>query len=114
LTFSFSSAGPTTKPTVLLCDWTVDYIIKYLHDREPDFLERSSIKRQDKLIEAADLIIELWRSNLGYMQQRYRNKNICQLGNTVNMFEKPDQAEILKLKAVSRDILFIGGKHYME
>lgn len=114
LTFSFSSAGLTAKPTVLICDWTVDYIIRSLRCREPDFLERSSIERQDKLIEAADLVVELWRSNLQYMQQRYRNGNICHLGNTVNLFETPNRAELLRTKADSPVILFIGGKHYME
>ncbi|QSJ18624.1 glycosyltransferase [Nostoc sp. UHCC 0702] len=114
LTFSFSSAGLTNKPTILFSDWTYDYYFKYFLNRQPDSLERSCIKREDQEIEASDLVFALFPRVADYMKNHYENKNIFYLGNVVNSLLDVAKSEVLKQKSFSQDILFIGSKKYIE
>jgi glycosyltransferase involved in cell wall biosynthesis len=114
LTFSFSSAGLTNKPTVLFCDWTYDHYFKYFLNRNPDLLELSSIKREDKQIESSDLIFPLFPSVADYMKNYYENKNIFYLGNVINSLLPASEFEILEKKSFSNNILFIGSKKYIK
>jgi len=114
LTFSFSSVGLTTKPTILFCDWTYYYQLGHFKGKQPDAFEGSSIRRENQQISQADLVISLFPMVSRHMQTHYKSGNICYLGNVVNSIMEPDKTEILKAKTFSRDILFIGRKHYME
>lgn len=114
LTFSFSSAGLTKKPTILFCDWTYDHYFNYFQNRKPDILERSCIKIEDKQIEHSDLIFVLFPGVLDYMKSRYKNKNIFYIGNIINSIHDTTKSRILEEKSISNDLLFIGGKQYIE
>jgi glycosyltransferase involved in cell wall biosynthesis len=113
LTFSFSSAGLTSKPTILVCDWTYGYQLNYFLGREPDCFERASIRREDCQIKSADLTISLFPAVASYMANYYPKTKIHYLGNVVNSVVIPDKAEILTAKADSKDILFVGRKQYI-
>ncbi len=114
LTFSFSGAGLSRKPTLLFCDWTYEYYLKHFLGREPDLFERYSIRRENQQIESADSVVSLFPAVTGYMQSRYKNEKIRYFGNVVNALRKPDKARIMQEKAHSMDILFIGSGKYME
>lgn len=114
LTFSFSSAGLTNKPTVLFSDWTFDYFFKYFRNRQPDFFEKQSIKRENWHIENADLVIPLFPAVTEYMKKMYRNKNIFYLGNVINSLYNAAEDEIVSQKNHSDNIIFVGGKKYIE
>jgi glycosyltransferase involved in cell wall biosynthesis len=114
LTFSFSSAGLTKKPTILFCDWTYDHYFKYFLNREPDLLERACIAREDRQIENADLVFPLFPGVADYMKSRYGNRNIFYLGNVVNSLLDVDEFEILEKKLSANNILLIGSTKYLE
>ena len=84
LTFSFSSAGLTSKPSIQFCDWTYDHYLKYFKNRKPDFLEKQCIRREDLQIEGSDLVFSLFPGIAGDMRKRYKNPNIQYLGNVIN------------------------------
>jgi glycosyltransferase involved in cell wall biosynthesis len=114
LTFSHASFGYSDAPVILFCDWTSDYYFKYFLHRPPLSLERYTIKRQDKKIEKADVVVSLFPSVTDYMRDHYKNKNIFYLGNVVNSELSASEPEVLFKKLNSTDILFIGNKKYKE
>jgi glycosyltransferase involved in cell wall biosynthesis len=114
LTFSFSSAGLTSKPVIQFCDWTYDHYFNYFLKRQPDPLEIRSVRREDGQLNGADLIIPLFPGVTEYMKKRYTGEKVFYLGNVINsLFEVSDQ-EIETLKGSSNDLLFIGSQKYME
>jgi glycosyltransferase involved in cell wall biosynthesis len=114
LTFSFSSAGISKKPSVQFCDWTFEHYFAYFESRKPDFFERSCIKRENSQIEGSSLVFPLFASSAEFMHQRYINKNIYYLGNVINSRLEISEAEILRVKNASHSILFVGRKLYLE
>lgn len=114
LTFSFSSAGLTDKPSIQFCDWTYDYYFKYFLDREPNYFEQQSIKRENAQIEGSDLIFPLFPSVMKHMKKTYENENIYYLGNVVNTLHEVAEIDILASKDNSNNILFIGSKLYIK
>ena len=48
------------------------------------------------------------------MKKQYKNKNIYYLGNVVNSIIDTSESNIIEGKTGSNDLLFIGGKHYIE
>ncbi|RZJ58464.1 MAG: glycosyltransferase family 1 protein [Hymenobacter sp.] len=112
VTFSFSSAGLSTKPIVQFCDWTYSYDIAHFSSRIPDFFERQAIKREDAQIMSADLIFVLFPSITEYMKNRYYGKNIFYLGNVINSLYKVSVNDI-QIKSNSNSLLFIGSKKYI-
>ena len=113
LTFSFSSAGLTKKPTVLFSDWTYDHYFNNFLNRMPDIFEKSSIKREDRQIESSNLIFPLFPNVVDYMKKRYKNKNIFYIGNVINSLVDATEAQILAKKSNSHDLLFIGSRQYI-
>lgn len=114
LTFSFASINLSSSPSVLFGDWTYDHYFKYFEKRQPDFLERSSIKREDTMIEGVTLVFPLFPSVAEYMKNHYKNKNIHYLGNVINSIYEPSEEVILEKKSKSHALLFIGNKKYHE
>jgi glycosyltransferase involved in cell wall biosynthesis len=114
LTFSFSSAGLTEKPSVLFCDWTYDFYINYFENRKPDLLEHMGIIREDSQIEAANLVFPLFPNVAQYMRKRYKNKNIFYLGNVVNSYYEAPLANSLVDRPKTNDLLFVGGRKYID
>lgn len=114
LTYSFSSAGMTSKPTIHLCDWTYEYYIKYFKEREPNFLERRCIKRENKIIRSSNLIISLFPVVTEYLKNSHKNTNILYIGNVVNTLYDSSKKIAFQKRKESNNILFIGGKKYIE
>ena len=114
LTFSFTSAGLTAKPTIQLCDWTYDYYFRWFLNREPDRLEKHSVGREDSQIEGSDLVVSLFPDVAEYMKAHYDNQDIHYLGNAVNSVYPAPEPSAIADRSASRNILFIGGKHYVE
>lgn len=114
ITFSFSSMGLTTKPSILVCDFTYDHYFEYFLDRKPDFFERQSIKREDRQIEGSDLVFPLFPSVADYMRIHYKNANIHYLGYVINSLYNVLEIEMINHKKNSNSILFVGSKKYIE
>jgi glycosyltransferase involved in cell wall biosynthesis len=114
LTFSFSSAGLTSKPTIQFSDWTYNHYFNYFKNRKPDFFERRCIKRENSQIEGSNLVLTLFPSVAEYMKERYKNSNIFYLGNVINSLLDVSEEEILNLKENSYNLLFVGRKKYIE
>ena len=114
LTFSFSSAGLSDKPSIQFCDWTYDHFLKYRVGRIPDALEEECIKREDSQIEGSDLVISLFPSVMEYMKERYKNENICYLGNVINSVYDVSEDQALEHKEKSNNILFVGSRKYYQ
>ena len=115
LTFSFSSVGFTKKPIVLFCDWTYDHYIRHHLNRNPDFLERQCIKREDSQINKSDLVLTLFPKVEEYMKKRYKCENISYLGNVINsLFTASSDIEVLEKKKEKKKILFVGSPKYIE
>ncbi len=114
LTFSFSSARYTSKPTILFCDWTYDYFFRYFAHRGPDIIEKWCIEREDSGIRSASLILPLFPVVGEYMKERYQHPNIRYQGNVVNSIFRVSQEEVVALKRESMDLLFVGGAKYFD
>ncbi|HEY8781724.1 glycosyltransferase [Flavobacterium sp. UBA6046] len=81
--------------------------------RNADIVERQSIKREDSQIEGSDLVFSLFPNIADYMKQRYENENIYYIGNVINSLYEVSETD-LDIKANSNNLLFIGGKKYIE
>ena len=115
LTFSFSSAGISEKPSVQFCDWPYEYYLKKFVRRSPDPVEETSIARENRRIESSQLVLSLFPSVAEEMKRRYRNKHIYYLGNVINALLPPgNKDDALQAKRISRKLLFIGAKKYLE
>lgn len=114
LTFSNSVFGISDKPSILFCDWNIEYYFHHFLQRTPGFFESFSLKRQDKIIESADLVISLFPRVAAHMKNYYHNPNIYYLGNVVNAVKVPDIDELIRKKVVSKNIVFIGNRKYFH
>lgn len=114
LSFSHTSKGMSGAPVVLFCDWTVDYYFKYFLNRAPRWFERRPVRRQDALIEGADLVISLFPGVTDYLKTYYENDNIVYLGNVVNSELSVSATEVIGKKLRSKDLVFIGNRKYVE
>ncbi|MGE5683203.1 MAG: hypothetical protein ACM34K_20260, partial [Bacillota bacterium] len=77
-------------------------------------LEKSSIKRENKEIEKADLIIPLFPSVAKEMKSKYKNGKIFYFGNVINSLIQADEYLIIQRKMNSKRLLFIGSTKYLE
>lgn len=111
-TFSLSASGLTEKPSILFCDWTIEHHINYYLDKKPNFLEQSSIDRQNRTIEEADQVFVLFPAIAAIMKRRYQNSKISYIGNVVNNLVESSSTSIQN-KAEKKRLLFIGKKKYL-
>ena len=114
LTFSHTSKGMSKAPVVLFCDWTIEYYFKYFENREPQRFELAPLRRQDRIMEEADLVISLFPGVTDHLKSYYKNENIVYLGNVVNSALSVSAEEVLEKKRGSKDLLFIGNRKYVE
>ncbi len=112
--YSFAPSQYTTKPTVLICDWTYDFYFKRFLKREPDYWELKEITRQNTVLEMASLIIPLSPDIAIDMQSYYKNPNIFYLGSVINCDSIDMNTDKLYEKYTSHKIVFIGIKKYRE
>lgn len=105
------------KPSFLFCDWTLEYLIRNRLGRKPDLLERGYIKKQNKAIDKAKIVISLFPKIARLMQAAHPKARISHLNtNVINSFYKGNlyESEILSSKATSTSLLFIGDIKYIE
>ena len=99
---------------ILIGDWPSEYLFEKLLKRQPSWMERNSIDRENAVIEAADAVITLFPNVREYMLTKYRNKNIYCFGNVVNVDDDvvlPDDIQQRKLN--SKRFLFVGQPFYL-
>lgn len=113
ISFCFSAVGLTNKPIIQFHDWTYEYEFNYFHNRDPDFLERQSIKREDSQIKGADLVFVLFPGVADYMQRRYMDNKVYYLGNVINSLYKGSEDDINN-KDKSNSLLFVGSIKYID
>jgi glycosyltransferase involved in cell wall biosynthesis len=100
---------------IVIGDWPSEYLFEKFLKRQPHGLERSSIDRENAVIESADALITLFPNVRDYMLQKYKNQNIFCFGNVVNVDEDvliPDDIQERKIK--SKRFLFIGQPFYLN
>ena len=107
----------SNKPSVLLCDWTLEYFITQRLKRKPYFLERCFISRQNKVLKRADTVISLFPKCSQIIEQQVPGLKVNYLGgNVLNIIDKEElkENEILECKQHSNVILFIGNIRYLS
>jgi len=114
LTYCPAAADLTHKPILLFSDWTYEYYFKSFLHRKPDLFERQAIRRENRQIERAQWVVNLFPKTAEYMQKRYHNPNIVYLGNVVNAIMAPDETAILAQKQSSFKLLFVGKAKYRD
>jgi len=114
ISFSHSSKQFDKRPVILFCDWTINYYFSYFLQRQPDILERQSLLRQDREIKNSDLVVSLFPGVAKYMENYYKGSKVLYLGNVVNSELSVSEEDLIHIKSISKDILFIGSKRYFE
>lgn len=118
LFFTFSQSGmhKTHVPSVLFCDFTIDYVIKCILQRKPSAIEKRLIKQQDEVISSSDLMISLFPQATEYYKQRYSTCGIYGIdGHVINSFiDLPPMEETIGNKIGSNSVVFIGRKKYRQ
>jgi len=100
---------------IIIGDWPSEYLFEKFLKREPSWLERNSIDRENTVIEAADAVITLFPNVHEYMLQKYKNKKIYCFGNVVNVDDNVQvPADIRRRKLNSRNFLFVGQPFYLS
>lgn len=105
------------QPTLLLGDWTQEYLYRVRLKRAPQGYQKYYAARQAAVIERSDCVVSLFARCAKDMRAHYRNPNICHLGRNVvnNVWPEPLDPELIcRQKTASHRILFIGKKHYVS
>lgn len=111
--FSHGGALLCSKKTCIFCDWTIDYLIEVMQQRVPGILEKKSIERQRKEIEAADYVISLFPDVQEYMEKKY-NRKVYYLGNVINSEIRDFNVDELIGKKHHGNYLFVGEKNIFD
>ena len=118
LFFSYSLSGceVTNIPSILFCDFTIEYAIHNLHKRKVKWYEKTLITHQDKIIRSANLVVSLFPKATEHYRKYYKTNNIYGVqGHILNCDEKVEKVdELIKTKLTSKKILFIGRKSYKQ
>ncbi len=104
-------------PTLLFCDWTYDILIIDRLKRKPYPFESRYSRQQGEAINSAKCVISLFPVCAETMKKKYPSANIHYLGTNVinSLYEgKLDGDFVVKQKDKSEEILFIGGKKYLD
>lgn len=103
------------RPSLLLCDWTLEYFIKYRLRRQPYWLEKCFISRQNKILRSADYVVSLFPRCKDVIEEMVPGTTVQYLGgNVLNIldYSNLDGADIVEQKKQSNLILFIGNTRY--
>lgn len=103
------------QPTLLLGDWTQEYLYRTRLGCRPQGYQKYYAARQDRVIEHSDGVVSLFARCAEDMREHYDNPYIYHLGrNVVNdVCDFPfDLEAICRTKSESRRILFVGKCHY--
>ena len=112
LGFSFCPYKYTDK-TMMLGDWSIDYMLEKFLQRKPDKLELKAIERERKFIDNVQFMVSLFPDMAKWMENKYgRDVHYC--GNVVNSVFEPNADSAIAQKIDSSSILFIGKPKYRE
>jgi len=112
--FSFNPAEYAAVPSVMLCDWTYEYLISHFKGRGPDFFEKKGIDFQDKVINRAEMVFSLFPDVADYMKAKYPDTSIYYLGNVINALPFETNTKAISLRRKSPHVVFIGLPKYIE
>ena len=112
--FSFSPYSFFNKPTILLCDWTYEYLFDHFLKRNPDIFEKYEIKVQSKVIGNSNFILPLSPDISEILQVKYPESKVIYLGSLVNCEEYTTSTQDILEKYSKHSIVFIGIKKYIE
>lgn len=118
LFFTFSFKNPYNDvPSILLCDWSFETLIRNHKKREPYWFEQKYIKKEQKVIAAAQYIVSLFPQCAEAIQRQIPSARLITPGKLpINNIENapiiPDELIVSKQKKIS--ILFIGRGKYKE
>lgn len=103
------------KPSILIGDWTYEYIIRERQHRNPYFFENRYIRFQSSNIRNADFVISLFPKCRDYIAISTGATQIFHLGTNVvnNCNERTVNNHVIQVKRKSRSVLFIGGYRYL-
>jgi glycosyltransferase involved in cell wall biosynthesis len=114
---SFSCRNRYSKaPSILLCDWTFEHLIREQFGRTPNACEQHYIDLQNEAINGSDHVVSLFEHSAQYIAQSTGRKDVTFLGgNVVNIVgdNQPDKSDI-EHKIAKHNILFIGGYRYRQ
>ena len=103
-------------PSILLCDWTFEHLLREQYVREPYACERKYIQLQQEAINNCKYVVSLFEKSAQYIAERSSNPNIVHLGsNVINIIgENHPTEELSSTKSATHNILFVGGYRYRE
>lgn len=113
-TYSASGCHDYPIPSLMLCDFTIDYAITQMMKREYRFWEKRYFSIQDELIKETDYFACLFPQVADYYKDYYHRDVISLQGHVINTNKTIDDIEsIIGGKRRSNNILFIGRKKYL-
>lgn len=104
-------------PSLLFGDWTYEILIHERLNREFYWFEKLYSKREETIINSANIIISLFPKCADRIKEQCPEANVFYLGNNVinSLYEEElDDNRILSIKNSSKKILFIGQSKYIE
>ncbi len=113
LSFSYGPSLPSKVPLYLFGDWSLSYAIDRQRCRRPNRLERTSISRENRLINSASDVFVLFPLAERFIKNSLPEACTHYLGNVINAVEQPDGGDI-RLKQKGYALLFVGKSHYIE
>lgn len=115
--YSVNGNGLTCIPSVLFCDFTIEYAISNIYRREPTVLEKKLIRSQDEIIKSSELVISLFPNATKHYRQYYHgNENFYGIsGHIINcLTELPPKEMAIAKKYESTRIVFVGRRKYKK
>lgn len=113
--FSSSIADMTDVKTLLFCDWSIEYLIRYIRKREPTKREQKLIADQNSVIDNADYVVSIFPNAKDFMQSRTKNKIRFYDSYVINaMAELPPAGELAEARYNGNSILFIGSMKFHD
>lgn len=108
---------PTNKiPCNILIDFTIEYAIKVLEEREPTKREKLFIQKQDHALMEFQSVFVLFQDACDHYKTYYNTEKFHALkGHIINSLDlEYSKEEMLKNREISRNFLFIGRKKYIN
>ena len=113
LSLSFGPSCSAKKPLFMFGDWSYGFLLEKKLNRKPDFFEKDAIKRENKLLKQADIVITHFLVAKDYINKILPEVKAYHIGTFINAIENPDKLDLVR-KARSENILFIGKPHYID
>ena len=113
-TYNVSGNEVSKIPSVLFCDFTVEYNIHYIQKRDIRWYERGIIENQDLIMKRADRIVSLFPQAADHYKKYYKRDDIRKIdGHIINCdWAISDYDNVIKNKYYNNEIVFIGRKAY--